>query len=74
MSRTASRRDPFAEAMKQAFANERRERNALEREVASLRQDLAMLKAEFDNARRTDEIVARLDGGQRAVPLRSVIG
>ena len=71
MSSTAFREHAFAEAVKRAFANERRERVALEREVASLRQELAMLKAEFDNARRLDEIGARPFSGQRAMHLRA---
>ena len=71
MTRTASSRHPFAEAMNQAFANERRERRALERELLYLRQDLAMLKAKFDNAQRHDESGARLNGGKQAVPSRA---
>ena len=58
MSIAASNNDPFTEAVKRAFANERRERIALERELMSLRQELAMLKAKIDCARRIDEIGA----------------
>jgi hypothetical protein len=57
----------LAEALKQQLVKERAERA---REVGSLRQELAMLKAELATARKLDELVARLDKIEGSSPSR----
>ena len=58
---TARHHHPLPTSIRQQLARDGRERERLAVELGSVRQELAMLKAELDTTRKLDEITARLD-------------